>query len=216
METTRRGFLGILGGLLLGIVGERVTVAAPSPELWKAIPSLPYLPVRNLYLPLEQVCAQALDVMERELKWLRLKTIAADYQYRIGDCVRVREMSPVPFRPYDSDPCGIIQGSRSILLNHQSLGSLDLRAAQDMPFNEVSKRFIEPLALGMVENMIGGIRRSGGGEYLVSAKTEVPVGVHRGCVVTSKESGMSVRALNDKDPRTGDHILRIDTVFGVG
>jgi hypothetical protein len=225
MESSRRGFFATLAGALLGATVGPKLVAAPTPDLWRAVPKLPLPPVLNTYVPLEVVCAETLKIVNEELKWLRLTQLHGGLR-NVGDTWMVREPARLDLRPSDLNTIsqGITDRLRVIHVCETSNVEIDLRDADVWrPLNEFDARHIKPAAYGLAEAVIKSVRRNGGAEYLASVDQAIPSGVYKGVVMSNPESGLSIRALEAVVPemRGGKlvdwkPVLHIDMLYGLG
>jgi len=194
METTRRGFLGLLAGAVLGkIIGPKL-IADPTHENWLHAVSLERPTPIESYQPLEILSARILEVVERELKWLRMNQWAVDEWRTVksGDTVMVRTPLPLWSPHYHLSP---LDHLTPVTLLQQVAVDIDLDNYHSCPihraWDEYSERRIEPLGLSLAERIIQSVRRAGGANLLV---------------VTGERRF---------DP-TATRILRFDMIYGLG
>ena len=228
MELSRRGLLGLLGGAILGakVIGPKL-IAEPTPAVWEAAKALPRTPLINTYVPLETVCAETLRILDQELKWLHLRQQCVDMNTRVkqGDTFHVRDPPVfVPWRMYPlhpKDANDMIQPMCTDRLRHITIDlashvRLLLDEDPDCEFGQISKRYIEPAAHSLAEEVIQGIRRQGGGEVLVTAALNIPSQIGRGVIARSEETGLVLRGVEYFDIVRGRPEVRIDMLYGVG
>jgi hypothetical protein len=220
METSRRGFMGLLAGSVLGtILGPKLFAGVEkAPLLAKAVQS--HVP-RETYLPLEIFTSTMLEIVNRELKWLRLKQVPAAWSWldhaRLGTTAMIRE--PVRFTPnwaVGFDPEPFIDHAIPVNLCHQlgvdmSLSEIDW----ERPWPQISDRYAVPSGLLMAENVIRHVRQNGGADYLVCGELMQPAGVDRTTLARHSE-GLCLRGLQYVDVRRSEHIIRFDMLFGLG
>lgn len=119
LETSRRGFFGLLAGALLAkVIGPRLIAGVDrAPAMREAAAS--HI-VEHTYLPLEVFSSRVLEIVNQELKWLRLKQVHSDFEHlHLGDTVAVRE--PCRFEP---------RVKRGVISKDPGVG-LSLRALED-------------------------------------------------------------------------------------
>jgi hypothetical protein len=223
LETSRRGFFGLLAGALLAkVIGPRLIAGVDrAPAMREAAAS--HI-VEHTYLPLEVFSSRVLEIVNQELKWLRLKQVHSDFEHlHLGDTVAVRE--PCRFEPREGFALyGGIVGRRMVNIDCHSHADLTLDAdfwRFKRPWKELDELLITPLGMALAENVIRTVRRRGGGEYLVCVDQAIPGEVKRGVISKDPGVGLSLRALEDGhpsrgEPRTPERVMRFDIMFGLG
>ena len=223
MEFTRRGLFGLLGGALLAkVIGPKL-IAEPTPAAWEAAKRLPRNPVANTYVPLQIACSRILQIVSRELKWLRLEHSLVDREVRFGECFpyyRPLEFKPDPEAfPFPPDPALMTARYDVRVWHFQPTVTFDLRDSEyECPFGHLEKRHIEPAGFKLAEDIIHFVRREGGGEVLASGKLWMPPDVARSVLVSSEDLGLAIRAQEDiaTDWNSGGRrpIVRLDMILG--
>lgn len=212
LEITRRGLFGVLGGLLLAAKTELAprAIAEPTEQLWKEAKRLPSWPIVNTYVPYEYLCAETLRIVNEELKWLHLEQSVFEHSYsaRLGDSFQVRERAMfVNYRTID-------------LLNYASvnLGQTNDLFERDRPFGHISKHMVKPAAYQLAEGVIQGIRRNGGGEYLVMARSRnAAAKVDRHIDAYNSDSGLALQLLAHREGVFGpETTVELRMLYGVG
>jgi hypothetical protein len=226
MDFSRRGFFGLLGGALLAkIVGPRL-ISDPTPQLWEAAKVLPVQPIVNTYVPLEYVCAEALRIVNEELKWLRLRQVSDTHQERrFGDTIFSR--NPLIFYPWDIYPEResrqlLSESHRAILLDEIAQATINLTTLDpECPLGHLSENYIEPAARQLAESVIYGVRRHGGGEVLATGALQSVDHARRCVIARSDELGLVIRATEwlstplYRQPGWRPE-LRIEMLYGLG
>ncbi len=222
-HATRRGFLGLLAGAILGkILGPRVLASVErAPEMARSLESSM---ASNTYLPLEIFSSRVLEIVHREVKWLRLKQLHQDFNsfgYLPGHTSFVRYPARLSLAPLDTiDHSMEVYPDRIIpvTIDTQINVDLDLNAFDwDRPWSEVDQRYLEPIGRSLAERLIGCVRRHGGAEYLVSVDQHLPTEVPRVVLARYPEAGLSLRAMQlpDQSHLYGRDALRFDMLFGL-
>lgn len=211
MDFGRRSFLSMLGGLIMGKIAGPVETPAAEPREFAKVtrPDFPKTPIRNVYLPLEMVCAATAKTLEEELKWLRLghrvipdemfdRYIApVKYSFdlhRDPSFMRVHEVHEVrPQRCYIDIP-------------DHSFRQGDLRAAE---------HHIRGAAYGLADEITKLVRLAGGAEQMLMAKLPIIEHVDKCVVATSEDRGFSVRGTRHFDIRDNRMVTRVDVRLGV-
>jgi hypothetical protein len=231
----RRGFLARLGGAILGATALKVIgpieIAGPDPAVWKAAASLPVRPVHNTYIPLQQIAARAVEIVARETEWLRMHREAIEEclqsGWHVGDSVRIRER--MGFTPYELGtlrPEDISELSRmvhltecacvSLRFTHDEIPRAGYVACPSRDLDQFSRQYIEPAAYRLAEQVIQGVRRRGGGDFLVTGGQQVDYpDLLRVAQVTSEADGMTLRVMAVQN-REGVEEVRLDMLYGVG
>lgn len=225
----RRGFLATLAGVLLGskALGP-FSIDTPTPELWKAAPSLPLRPRANGFVPLQMMVAETVRIVAQETEWLRLKRIYDDTgrHRRVGDTVQVR--IPQPFMPLAGPDIdwgrSLMPIDRFRLVNILQLASVQIKFEPDeirgRPLPEFSHIHVKPAALGLAEKVIQLIRRNGGAEYMVTTDLTMNIpDIPRAALVLGQNEELSLRGVHlPRYPGSDDHreIVQIDMLFGLG
>lgn len=224
MELSRRGLFGLLGGALLAkVVGPRL-IAEPTAALWEAAKAMPPTPIVNTYVPLEQVCADVLRIVNQELKWLRLRQVSEDYgaHRRIGDAVHIRDPARLQLDWKNfPHPDSILETIRPVLLDKVAMAAIDLSTLdRDCPFGHLSKQYVEPAAYHLAEHVINGIRRHGGGQVLVTGALQTVDHIPKCVIARDKDAGLVIRAIEHHQPfhpeRGWRPELRIEMLYGLG
>jgi len=219
----RRAFLATLAGAILGkVVGPKL-VAEPTAAAWEAANRLPPLPYENTYVTLETFCAETLRIVDEELKWLKLQRVHGEtLPYRMGDTVMVREPARLDL-PFDLlQP--IIDKIHPVTLNQMVGFDMDLRDVDlRQPFDRISTRHVEPVAVLMAERITHTIKHRGGAEILASVDMPHVPGVPRSVCMSRPEAGLSIRGIEAVVPRYWNGtvaeyrpLLRLQMLYGLG
>lgn len=208
LELGRRGFLSMLGGLILGKVLGPVATAEPVAQEWKRVtdPALPPTP-RNLYLPMEAVCAKTIQVLNEELKWLRLRQEVGPEWAKLGDGVKFARCT------YQKTTTLSL---RTVELRERASVNISPEVVSCRSVEEAVQAFVQPAAYALAEGVIKGIRRNGGGEILVTDKLPVVGGFDKCVVATHQGYGLTVRGSDWFDHRTNCPSIRVDICYGIG
>jgi hypothetical protein len=221
--------MGMLAGLFLAkTMGPKLL--AGRAEL-SAVPAAIRSPIReHTYLPLEILTSEVLAIVNRELKWLRLKQLYEDfgrYGPYLGHTLHVRQ--PADLYPILSDdmpwPPRITEHLMPVRIDH--VVGVDIELEHDMdwrqPYGKFSTRYVEPAAMALAERVIGCVRANGGAEYLVSVDQKIPSTFER-CILSKDPGvGLSLRGSQLWKPiihegQIVDRVetLRLDMLFGLG
>jgi hypothetical protein len=219
----RRGFLGLLGGALLGKVLGPKLLATPDAALWKEAIKLPAQPVINQYLPMEHILAEMLKIVDQELAWLRIPRVyeprLTQWGARFGDSVHVR--APVVSTPLYGQsyaPEAISERFQVVNLSNTAHALLP-PDVNDRGWPEISESLVPALATGLARSIEGCIRASGGADVMVVADCQVVDGIDQCVIAKSEESSLSLRGvrwveLNPDQPNYGWN-TRVDMLYGL-
>lgn len=221
MQLGRRGFLGILAGTVLGkVVGPKLTASPGAPEAWqKAVEKAAFLGESEAsYAPLELMANRVLEVVGRELKWLRMQQFDdsdTGWNHKIGDTVHVRAAEA--FRPSDfAIPPYSLSRVKPVTLDRQCSIDMPGDTRLDQPWDMIDSRLIEPTGLKLAERIINDVRRNGGADYMISAKPAYMGTVDRCLIASSPEAHLSLRAISYCDPSEWfAQKVRLDMLYGV-
>lgn len=217
--TSRRGFLGYLASLTFaGMIGPKL-LAAPSPEIWKAAPRLPALPMENGFVTLSQFLGRTIELVHEETKWLRLERALGDQRYaRMGNSIMMRE--PVRYKPeididWSIGP-GFIQ-ERIVPVTIESRAGVGLtRDGLDwgLPFDQFSRRHIEPLAYNLADQIAASVKRHGGAGLIVCAQQRPYTTEKRSVALSNESFGLALLG-TESVSHDGASVLHVDMIYGL-
>jgi len=225
MNTSRRGFLGMLAGAVLAkVVGPKVLVQ-PTEPIWKQALSLsPKATPVETFMPLEVMAQKVLEVVDREIKWLRLDRFDTNdvgigwRDWYRGDTVVLRPPQRFVAQLQDDEPWPrpLIERLVPVQLMYNAGADLAMDPLRDNPtLEQFTKAYIEPTGYAMAERIIDAVRAHGGAGAMVTVPCQIPGGVIRSVDARNSEARLSLRAIEDYHPGFDRRITRFDILFGL-